>query len=241
MIWTKANNLEILQKNGYKVPGFIIVDDGVIDFESLQMQKPFILRSSYSLEDSRDNAFAWIFESYFPIFNRKDYKKGLAICKNAVKEDKFLTYININQIDVGRMKECFILQEFIIGDFSWVCFTQNKDNEMYIEITPGINKNLVEGSVKVPFQISIHRDTNLSYSVKNFFMDQYYLTLKGRKQEYKLFKDRMFEENILISHLDTLVEKFISIESLFDYPQDIEFTVANWEVYILQSRDITIL
>lgn len=244
MYWNKANNLNILDKSWFKVPKFIkFSEENVLDFSKIEKKLtfPIIIRSSYSIEDGKKNAFAWIFESYFPVYNEKDYKKWLDICINADNLDKFKTYVKINKIDISKMKKNFIIQEFILWDFSWVCFTKNTENEITIEIVPWLNEPLVQWNVKTPFSIKINRNNIKDYNIKDFYMDNQYKTIQKSKVINKNFDLLTFEEDILLEFKDRLLYQFLKIEKLFLYPQDIEFTVKWKDIYILQSRNITIL
>lgn len=68
MYWNKANNLIILDKEWFKIPWFRVFNNkNIIKFNDIknELSLPLILRSSYSIEDWKKNAFAWIFKSYF--------------------------------------------------------------------------------------------------------------------------------------------------------------------------------
>jgi len=244
MYWWKANNLIILEKSWFKIPKFKSFNDkNILNFEEIKdnFTKPLILRSSYSLEDGKKNAFAWIFESYFPIYNKKDYDIWLNKCLNADKNNRFKTYIEINKINISKMQKNLIVQEFILWDFSWVCFTKNNNNEIVVEIVPWLNEPLVQWNVKITFSLVINRNNIKEYDIKNFYMDSTYKTIKNKQIIDKEFDLLEFEEEILLNFKNRLLYQFLKIEKLFWYPQDIEFTIKWNDIYILQSRNITTL
>ena len=244
MYWWKANNLTIMGKAWFKIPKFKSFDDkNILNFEEINnhFAKPLILRSSYSIEDGKKHAFAWIFESYFPIYTQMDYATWLERCLNADKNSRFKWYTKINQIDISKIYKNFIIQEFIAWDFSWVCFTRNVDNQIVIEIVPWLNEPLVQWSVKTPFSFVINRNDIKNYNIKNFYMDSNYKTIIDNQVVSKKFDLLQFEEEILLFFKDALIYQFLQIEKLFWYTQDIEFTVKWNDIYILQSRNITIL
>jgi len=72
-------------------------------------------------------------------------------------------------------------------------------------------------------------------------MDSKYSTIENNKVINKDFNLLQFEEDILLNFKDRLLYQFLKIEKIFNYPQDIEFTVKGKNIYILQSRNITIL
>ena len=242
MYWNKANNLKILEKSWFNIPRFIVFSqNNLIDFkkEKKTFNFPLILRSSYSIEDSKKNAFAWIFESHFPIYNENDYNKWLHICMNADRLGKFKSYVLINKINTSKMVKNFIMQEFIIWDFSWICFTKNSKNEVLIEIVPWLNEPLVQWNVKIPFSIKINRNNIKDYYIVNFYMDSSFKTIEKKEIIEKKFDSLQFEENILLNFKDKLLYQFLKIEKILWYPQDIEFSVKWEDIYILQSRHIT--
>ena len=139
------------------------------------------------------------------------------------------------------MRKNFLIQEFIVWEFSWVCFTKNDKNEINIEIVPWINEPLVQWDVKTPFSLKINRNNIKDYDIKDFYMESTYKTLEWKKIITKDFDLLQFEEDILLKFKDRLLYQFLKIEKIFWYPQDIEFTVRWNDIYILQSRNITFL
>jgi len=245
MYWNKANNLRILKKVWINVPNFIVWNEKEkkIGFNEIKkkLNFPLIIRSSFSLEDWKNNSFAGIYDSYFPVYDEKSYKKWLKICLNSDQLDRFKTYTKQKEIDIKNLEKNIIIQEFIIWDFSWICFTKNKKNNIIIEIVPWINDPLAQWNVKNPFSLKIDRNNVKDYEIKSFYMDNEYETIENNILVSKEYDISQFEENIILNFKNKLLYSFLKIEKLFWYPQDIEFSVRWNKIFILQSRNITIL
>lgn len=239
MSGNKAKNLYVLQKNGIKVPEFLVQKEfsNITSLESIHLKIPLILRSSFSCEDSIMYTFAWIFESYAPIYDTKSLVKGINKCTRDTN-DKYQQYMYFHSLQESVIDKNYILQEFIIGDFSGVCFTSYNKNECYFEIVPGLNIPLVQWNVHTPFSFSIHK---ISWKVEiyNFYWDLKYCGIKNNHIVNKTYEGLFFEEDILVKHAWKLYNLCIKVEEIFHSPQDIEFTVKDNDIYILQSRNIT--
>ncbi len=239
MHWAKADNLKLLLESNFNVPSFIVrkTYSDIHDISTLQLDPPFILRSSFSCEDSSSHAFAWIFESYAPIYTHADLKYAVNICEEQTTE-KYTHYKDLHNLDIWKLEKKYILQEFIVGDFSGVCFTKHHNNECYFEIIPGINEPLVQWEIKKPFCFGIDRETT-KLKIYSFYGGENYLWVSEKKKQSTRFESLFFEEDILINFSDLLYKKCREIEWILDKAQDIEFTVRGGTIYILQSRDIT--
>ena len=125
-------------------------------------------------------------------------------------------YAKEKQVSKDSTKVAVIVQEMIYGDFSGVIFTKNPINQednIVIEYVKGLGEKLVGGEI-TPNQVILDRNCNVIKQIG----------------EDSLQKD-------LLSKLINIV---IKIENHFKLPQDVEFTIKNHIVYILQTRPITI-
>lgn len=207
---SKAENLEIMKKNGIKIPEFIIVDEiEKIDLSFSDSEK-FAVRSSYSAEDGEQASYAGQFATLLNV-GRNEISKAA--------EEVFSSYSKENyRSEISSEKQNIIIQEMINADFSGIIFTSNPLgilNEIVIVVGNGIGNNVVEDKIET---------ANYYYNCDD---EQYFYTLP----------DGM--ERLSAEILGKLVENALKIKNIFNRAMDIEFAVRENELYILQARPIT--
>jgi Pyruvate phosphate dikinase, AMP/ATP-binding domain len=110
----------------------------------------------------------------------------------------------------------------ILGDISGVVFSKNavtnNSDEILLETVPGGNELLTDGLVR-PLK---------------FIIDKSRLTIKVFPEE-NIWKDLISDETVI-----EIAKSTIDIEKFFSKAQDIEWTVANNTLFILQARPITV-
>lgn len=207
---SKAENLEIMKKNGINIPEFIIVDEiEKIDLSFSDSEK-FAVRSSYSAEDGEQASYAGQFATLLNV-GRNEISKAA--------EEVFSSYSRKNyRSEISSEKQNIIIQEMINADFSGIIFTSNPLgilNEIVIVVGNGIGNNVVEDKIET---------ANYYYNCDD---EQYFYTLP----------DGM--ERLSADMLSKLVENALKIKNIFNRAMDIEFAVWKNELYILQARPIT--
>lgn len=113
---------------------------------------------------------------------------------------------------------CIIIQKMILGSYSGVIFTDNpirNRKELVIQAVPGGNEYLTSGKVN-PVTIIFDKETS------------------------EFSKSKGVWENLLsMEQCERLKDKGMDISAFFSAPQDIEWTIQENKIYILQSRNIT--
>ncbi len=248
----KCKSLKMLKDNGINVPDFT-----VLSFESLIGEKKELLeeveqynvesiheysrrlkkavrrayigvpssdlnfdkyavRSSCNAEDGINNSFAGQFKTYLNV-EADELQDKILLCLESLYNPNVLEYVNQNGIDVKQLSMNVILQKMVVGDYSGILFTSNPQgilNESVIVVGKGLGEGIVSDKV----------DTTTYYF--NTTDNIYYYDGK---------------ENILShSTIMELVELGNKIKQIFnnDY-MDIEFTIKDNTIHILQARPIT--
>lgn len=233
---SKAQNLAKLLKAGFKVPSFFVVPlnkldtaipkgtpDGVgpesqafwsyiADALEFLNGDLFALRSSLSTEDQQDMSNAGYYRSELHV----------------AREDVFSTLIKMVSSDERLLEDSseegsIIVQEMILGDISGIIFTadpvtQDRD-AVIIEIVPGGNELLTGGHI-VPVRYEYD---------------------KIKRQLSRSEKGDIWAQLANEAFLERLIDTVLRIESLFGCPQDIEWTLKDHQLWILQSRPVTSL
>jgi len=210
--------------------------EDVNEFHQLDICRPMIMRSSFSIEDGEKYAFAWMFNSHFPIFTKQDFLRWLELCSEV--PERAILYAKSIGFDREITTPDIFLQEFIVGDFSGVIFTTYGIWSTRIEIAPWILAPLVQGEISFPMILECDKNHIENMKIVQTYLHTSYQTIENTIIVKKPFSWIGFErrvKNMLFDIMD-LVRK---MESLFGAPQDIEFTVRDGIIYVLQSRPIS--
>lgn len=207
----KADNLVLMRDKGIPVPEFVIVTDGKAPDVSWEMSS---VRSSADVEDGVSDSFAGQFDTYLYVA-RKDLQEKIDLCLASASNEGAAEYLKQRELDKD-VKMSVIVQKMIDADCSGVMFTSNPQgimNECVITVGKGTGDNVVADKTD---------STSYYYNTND---DLYY---------YEGEKDLLSSEKI--HELIALGEKIKEI--LGDY-LDIEFSVKDGKIYILQARKIT--
>lgn len=164
-------------------------------------------------------------------------KNKYAVRSNMLVEDtqknsfagQFLTYINIEFCDIISSVEkvikqarnywlkenqiSVIIQEYVEFEYSWIAFSRSPDwwREMIIEYHKWIWEDIVSWKV-IPKRLCFYHN----------------------EKKYK-----KIEWISSVKKINDFINTIKKIETIFKYPQDIEWWIKNWEFHYLQSRNIT--
>ncbi len=219
-IGNKGKKLFELKEKGYNVPNLFCVNTKYIfkkTFEShldkyFKDVEFFSVRSSANIEDGNNFSFAGQFDSYLNVTRDELY---------TYIEKCFSSVANTDNLDYGYTEELkmnVVIHEMISSDVSGVLFTSNPQgiiNEKVIIVGEGLGNLVVEDKVDV---------TTYYYNSTD---KQFYYETKGNSL---VLKEEVFNKLIELSN---------KIEKDFGKFLDIEFTIKDDEIYILQLRDIT--
>jgi len=208
--------------------------------------KYYAIRSSALGEDSSKQSFAGQMDSFLFISKEKDLLDLIKKCWSSAYSERALTYRKISKLNLSDIYIAVIIQEMIYGEKSGVMFTANPLNNNYNEIlinsTYGIGEGIVSGELDTDTIIYDKKQNIYSYSIveKKHKIDFNNETGIGIvKKEVKKEKQKTLSlSDEEIKKLENYARK---IENIQKKPQDIEWTIKNNEIYILQTRPITTL
>lgn len=182
----------------------------------------FVVRSSSITEDTSSNSMAGMFESYINLSTYIEIEEAIKKCYASLFSDKVLHYIYETDRDMAELKMGVIVQKFIEGQPSGVIFTADTINMdtgfLHINAVDSICADFVDG--KLPSSL--------------------YIMEKGSKK----VKEECINANspaLSADMLNRLYDISMKIEPIFGGCQDIEWTSAAGDIYILQTRPITTL
>lgn len=228
IIGKKAYNLFAAKKKGLPVPRLFAIDSKGLENKDMEcfvnkylkdnfsQSQLFSVRSAALGEDGEDNSFAGQFDTFLEVPIDKVVEK-IKKCTESLSSERVESYLRYKKIN-EKLSMSVIVQEMIKGDMSGVMFTANPQgilNESVIVIGYGRGDGVVEE--KVPVTSYYYNNTDKLY---------YY-----EKMENSPVIDKEQVEK-LISYGEELKE-------LFGKYLDIEFTIKDEKIYILQVRPIT--
>ena len=172
-----------------------------------------IVRSSSSLEDSSEESMAGIFDSFPALVSFQAMLSSIKKCWCSLFNETVRERLADGRSLLKQLGMGVILMEYFKGDYSGVIFTADTiemdPKTIVINIAKGECADFVSGKAK----------SNL-YKVRKSTLK---LTTKAKQPTF----------------LKSLAKTARSIEQKMGYFQDIEWTIKNKIIYILQSRPVT--
>lgn len=235
----KAYNLNILTKNGIKVPKWFVVTSSDESF-SVDENKLYAVRSSAIGEDGSENSYAGQMESFLYV-KPNDIKTRIQDVINSANSKRLKSYKEQNNLN-NQTKVSVIIQEMINSDVSGVAFSSNpisgKRNSIVISSVFGLGEGLVSGELDADTFV-VEEDK----IIKDIVEKPYKITFNselgfGTK---KVQNDNPKKPSLSDEQIIQIANKVKEIVEIYDKPQDIEWAYQNNELYILQARPITTL
>lgn len=178
------------------------------------------VRSSAVCEDNKEYSMAGVFESFLNIKSYDELEHSIKKCYSSLFSDKALALMLQNNTKYDNIGMGIILQKFIEGDVSGVMFTADTitmdESMVVINAVEGLCSGFVDGMKKSSF-----------YRANKY---------NGQIIDYDVSQDT---PEIRVEQLKILVDTALRIEDLFGCCQDVEWTIRNNKLFILQSRPIT--
>jgi len=180
------------------------------------------IRSSAPGEDSASTSFAGLHESFTGVTGCENSIESVKLVWSSLWSDSALLYRRELNLQVESSSMAVVVQEMIEGDFSGVAFSKNPANgkdQIVIETVRGLNQKLVDGAAD-PCRYIIDKSSSKPVDITT-----------GEYTEPPLSSD------ILRLLMDTIG----LLERDLDYPFDMEWTIKDGQLYLLQVRPITTL
>ncbi len=201
---------------------------------------PLVVRSSSVFEDTLGSSFAGLHDSLVNV-------NGSEAVLNAVKEvwsslwsDRALMYFKELGLSVEESAMAVVVQEFIPGQSSGVCFTRapHSSDQLLIEAVPGLNEGLVSGTV-TPDRLSVDRSTG---DILEWTRAQRSHETRPAGQGVQRVAVSTAESRLVLRETEVkrIAELGLRLEQSFQGPQDIEWTLCQGKLYLLQARPITV-
>ncbi len=232
---------QIILKKEFDISLLNFLNDQGYDFEN----EYFSIRSSAIDEDGDNHSFAGLMDSYLYIKGKDAVIEHIKKCFASTYTDRALSYRHFHKLDLFDIKLAVIVQKMIFGTVSGILFTgnplNNNPDEMVISANYGIGEGIVSGvlncdswvldnSGKIVESKIVTKEEMISFNKKTGF---------GTRSE-EVFIDKRGLSSLSLNQIDELYKIGKIIEEFKQsIPQDIEWTILDNSLYILQTRPIT--
>ena len=260
----KATNLSWLCQRGYNVPewrvlpvDYFIYNKNICDKNTgikeeitswMDISKISILavRSSMVGEDSRSSSFAGQLNSYMNLYHTDSILQKIKDCYSSAFTDLNKNYLKRQGLPSDTIRMSVILQEMVVGEKSGVLFTANPSNgcrsEYVISAAFGLGEGIVSGQVDCDEWVldsSTAQILSMQIAEKKIQV-QTQINHEGL-QEKEVSKNQKTTATLSNEELKALYNLGLAITKQKGYPQDIEWTIKDGTLYVLQTRDIVAL
>lgn len=199
------------------------------------------VRSSATAEDLPEASFAGQQDSFLNI-TTEQVPSSILKCWASYWNKRAITYRHNNHIDHLEGGIAVVIQRMINADTSGVLFTDDprgkRKNTMILESIYGLGEAIVSGLV-TPDQYAIDKKTEkiIKQNINNQTVQ--IKLYKGKNKTCSVPQDKQNQPSIDSSTISQLLRLGKQIETHFNAAQDIEWSIENNVVYILQTRPIT--
>ncbi len=201
------------------------------------------VRSSATAEDAATTSWAGELETFLNI-GTDALIDSIVQCWASLYSPRALLYRHTNNLDHIQISVAVVLQTMVESEVSGVCFTvhpvTNDSNQMIIEAGFGLGEAVVGGLITPDLYIiekSSRRIIEKTINTQTLMVER---SVEGTA-EVSVPDERQTLQKLSDEQIVTLARICGNIEHLYQTPQDIEWTWARNQYYILQSRPITTL
>lgn len=201
---------------------------------------PTAVRSSALAEDAGGTSFAGLHESYVNVRGTESILEHIRLVWASLWSDGALLYRKELGLDVADSAMAVVIQEIVAGQASGVCFSRDPDESAraIVEAVHGLNQGLVDGTVE-PDRWFLDR---ASGRVLSHYQPRRESAMRASDRGIKLFPlsaGDAASPPVGGRELALVLDQALRAERLFGGPQDVEWTVRDDALHVLQSRPIT--
>jgi phosphohistidine swiveling domain-containing protein len=198
------------------------------------------VRSSAPGEDSANASFAGLHESFVGIRGVDATVEAIRGVWASLWSDRALLYRRELGMDVDTSSMAVVIQELVEGTVSGIAFGihPTEPELAVVESVYGLNQGLVDGSIE-PDRWILDRASGKATS-HTAPESRRRLVARGAQTEIEQVPPELAASPPLDpKNLSQVFDATRTLESLFGAPQDVEWTIANGRLVLLQSRPVT--
>ena len=203
------------------------------------------VRSSATCEDTAEFSFAGMFESVLGVRGREALADAIRRCWASTFGARVL-YYRLSRGMPAEMPVAVVVQRMVSSQKSGVMFTADPAtgaaDQVVIEAAWGLGEVVVGGQVTPDhYVVNKHSRQVVEHRIaeKEFLLEA---RAEGGTKRVELDHDPRAKGTVLSEYeLDKLVGLALVSEQHYGAPQDMEFAIADGEIFITQTRPITTL
>ncbi len=202
---------------------------------------PVVVRSTAPDEDAAASSFAGLHESYVNVVGTEEIIDRIRMVWASLWSDRALLYRRELNLDVTASAMAVLVQRLLFSRSSGVLFTRspNDEGQMVIEAVYGQNQGLVDGTVE-PDRWFINK---LSSEILSHHppaaRPHMIMPVPGGAALGPIDPALAVIPPLASSDIKQLWELGLRLEKDFGGPQDIEWTIADDALHVMQARPIT--
>ena len=204
--------------------------------------KTLAIRSSAPDEDASGSSFAGLHESFVNVRGTSLILDHIRLVWTSLWSDAALLYRQEIGLNVEKSAMAVVLQETVTGNRSGVVFSQNPNDktQVIIESVYGLNQGLVDGMVE-PDRWVLDRDKKTVLSHKPAQREHWMIPSEHGVEMAPLPENLTGRPPLSSKEALDICDLAYRAEGLFKAPQDVEWTIKDDALCVLQSRPITTL
>jgi len=204
--------------------------------------RPVVVRSSAPEEDDAATSFAGLHESYVNISGMDAIIDAVRKVWASLWSDKALIYRQELGLSPETSTMGVVVQEIVVGDRSGIAFSMNPAAEYkgVVEAVYGLNEGLVDGRIE-PDRWMFDRTSKKLTEKTPAQRDEYVVPGRQGVEVCRLPAEKTGQPPLSDKEASSVFDTVLRLEALFAAPQDMEWTIRNQEIFLLQCRPITTL
>jgi pyruvate,water dikinase len=198
---------------------------------------PYAVRSSAVVEDSAETSWAGQFDSVLGVPDAAAVPDAVTTCWRSATGERARAYAKLHQLQTGPM--AVVVQRMVPGQVSGVVFSRTPEDpeRALISAGLGLGEGVVQGQVPCD-TFRVDRQGVIEEEVADKDEE---MVLSGAETVTRPVTDaRRSEPALRQGRILELAEWTFRLEEDLGLPVDVEFTVADGALYLLQVRPVTI-
>jgi pyruvate,water dikinase len=202
------------------------------------------VRSSATAEDLPSASFAGQQETFLNVTD-KDLVNSVQRCWSSLFTPRAIFYRAKQGFEHAQVSIAVAVQKMVNAEKAGVMFTihpaTGEENKLIIEGSWGLGEGVVSGTV-TPDHYVVDKETGelvekeIAKKELMFIKDQ----KTGKTVKKEVPADKMEAQVLTENEIKRIAELGKKVEEHYNFPQDIEWAIEDGEVYLLQSRPITV-
>ncbi len=201
------------------------------------------VRSSATAEDLPTASFAGQQETYLNVKGAKNVVESVKKCWASLFTPRAIFYREKKGFDHMKVAIAVIVQKMINAEKAGVMFTQHpttgEQDKIVIEAAFGLGEGVVAGKV-TPDMYVVDKNT-FEIVEKSISTKEIMIVRENSRTVEKEVPENLKNKQVLSEEEIRRLAKYgKDIEDYYKFPQDIEWAIENGNIFILQSRPITV-